>query len=88
MIFQELGIVNRAIANTLVRFVGTMVPNTHFSFGDADGKPNQEFPHAVGPLFSTIDRLVVTPPGVKPPSLGETLCIQAPLWLSYAHFYP
>jgi hypothetical protein len=67
---MELGILNRAICNTLVNFVSAMVPGAHFSFGDAEGKPNAEFPHAAGPLFATVDRLIISPPGTKPPKMG------------------
>ena len=70
---MELGMINRAICNTLTKFTSAMVPCFHFSFGDPETHPLCEFPHAVGPLFSTIDRMVVTPPGGKPPSLGTPL---------------
>ena len=70
---MELGIINRAICNTLTKFTSAMVPCFHFSFGDPETHPLCEFPHAVGPLFSTIDRMVITPPGGKPPALGTPL---------------
>jgi Protein of unknown function (DUF1769) len=70
---MEVGIINRAIYNTMIKFVQAMAPHTHFSFGDADSHPLAEFPHAMGPLFCSIDRIVVTPPGGKPPSLGSPL---------------
>lgn len=40
----------------------------HLSFGGGD-----ELPHIAGPAFHSLDRVVVTPEGDKPPSLGEHL---------------
>ena len=68
---MEVGIITRSICRAVLKFVGTMVSNLHHSFGDSQDNPDYELPHLVAPLFSGMDRVVVTPPGQTPPPLGS-----------------
>jgi hypothetical protein len=48
----------------------TMVRNLHYSFGDSPDEANYEISHIVAPLFSTMDKIVVSPPNSTPPPMG------------------
>jgi hypothetical protein len=67
---MELGIITRSISKAVCNFAGTMIDDLHYSFGDSSTTPNHQIPHLVAPLFSTMDKIVVTPPGRDPPPLG------------------
>lgn len=66
----ELGIITRSMARAAIKFCETLVPNLHSSFGDSPDQPDFEMPHMVSPLFPTFDKIVVTEPGGKPPTIG------------------
>lgn len=65
---MELGMLTRAMCRTIMNFARSKNPLIHHSFGDDE---NVEIPHITGPLWSMSDRVVVTPPGETPPSLGK-----------------
>lgn len=67
---MELGIITRSISKAVCNFAGTMIDDLHYSFGDSPTTHNHQIPHLVAPLFSTMDKIVVTPPGKDPPPLG------------------
>lgn len=67
---MELGMFGRSICKAILSFVGTMVSNTHYSFGMDPNDPDFENPHLVAPLFSSMDKIVITPPGEELPPLG------------------
>lgn len=57
-----------------MKFCMKLVANLRFGFGEEareDGK--YELPHLCFPLYRTMDRVVVTPPGETPPTLGSEL---------------
>lgn len=67
---MDLGIITRSLAKAVYNFASTMVSNLHLSFGDHPSDDNYQLPHLVAPLFPTVDKLIVTPPGETPPPLG------------------
>jgi hypothetical protein len=67
---MELGIITRSFSRAILKFVGTMVNDLHYSFGDFPDVPGFEKPHLVAPLFPTMDKIVVTPEGETPPPMG------------------
>lgn len=66
---MNLGMVTRSLCRTILNFARTTLKNPylHHSFGDDN---NQEYPHITASLWSTADRIVVTPPNSSPPALG------------------
>jgi hypothetical protein len=67
---MELGLLTRSFCRVILQFVMTMVRNLHYSFGDSPEIDDHEIGHIVAPLFSTMDKIVVTPPGEAPPPMG------------------
>jgi hypothetical protein len=67
---MELGIITRSFSRAILKFVGTMVNDLHYSFGDFPDTPGFEKPHLVAPLFPTMDKIVETPEGEEPPPMG------------------
>jgi hypothetical protein len=67
---MQLGLVTRGLCRILLAFVRKLNNFMHYSFGDAKG---EQLPHIVFPLWSNVDKLVVTPPGDTPPELGRPL---------------
>eukprot|EP01038_Epipyxis_sp_PR26KG_P007270 gene7270-9909_t len=67
---MELGIVTRAISKSAMKLCETMASGLHYSFGDSPTAANYQLPHAVAPLFSTFDKIVITPPNETPPPIG------------------
>jgi hypothetical protein len=67
---MNLGLLTRGICSSILKFVKSINPLIHTSFGDAE---NVELPHITGPLWSMSDRIVITPPGEVPPLLGNIL---------------
>jgi len=66
----KLGLMSRAIAMTLMKFVKSFEPDTHATAGDKDLR---EAAHMVTRHFRGIDYLVITPDGEEPPKLGADL---------------
>lgn len=66
---MELGMITRGICAGLLQLCRGVNAYMHHSFGDKD---NFELPHIVGPFWSTVDRLVVTPAGTEPPPFLES----------------
>ena len=66
----ELGLLTRSFCRVILQFVMTMVRNLHYSFGETAKGDDYEISHIVAPLFSTMDKIVVTPEGQKPPPMG------------------
>lgn len=61
---MELGLLTKGFASSLLQFCKSFNASIHHSYGDSQ---QVELPHIVGPFWSTIDRVVVTPPGELPP---------------------
>ena len=70
---MELGMITRTISKSVCSFASNVVPDLHYSLGDSQNSPNYQLPHMVAPLFPTMEKLVVTPPGGTPPLLGVPL---------------
>jgi hypothetical protein len=68
---MELGLLTRSFCHGVLRFVQTMVKNLHYGFGESPSSAeNYQIAHIVAPLFSTMDKILVTKPGETPPELG------------------
>ena len=67
---MELGMITKGLSHSILQLGRAVNPLLHHSFGD---KQNNELPHITGPLWSSVDRLVITPPGEVPPQLGKAL---------------
>lgn len=67
---MQLGLLTKSFCHGVLRFTATMVKNLHYSFGDSSDDPNRENAHVVSPLFSTMDKILITAPGETPPELG------------------
>lgn len=65
---MKLGLVAKGICGLLLKFVKSVAPDTHYSFGDNNDK---EKPHIVVPAWSFFERLVVTESGQEPPEMGD-----------------
>jgi phage tail tube protein FII len=57
---MELGILTRSMCRMVLKFVGTMVNDLHYSFGDSPNAKDAESPHLVAPLLRGMDKVVVT----------------------------
>ena len=69
---MELGLITRSLAKAALSYVGARVTNMHYSFGDADQTdPAFQLPHCVSPMFTTFDKIIVTPPGGTPPKISD-----------------
>lgn len=66
---MELGMLTRGICGGLLQLGKATNAYMHHSFGD---KTNFELPHITGPFWSSVDRLVVTPPGQTPPPFVDS----------------
>jgi Protein of unknown function (DUF1769) len=67
---MELGLLTRGMCGSILQIGRTVNAYLHHSFGD---KNNHELPHISGPLWSAVDRLVITPEGSTPPILGGVM---------------
>jgi hypothetical protein len=67
---MELGLITRSVAKAAINLCSTMVDNLHSSLGVTKGNELYELPHMVAPMFITFDKIIVSPPGEKPPPLG------------------
>lgn len=65
---MELGLFTRGLCISMIQLAKAVNPFIHYSFGD---KLGAELPHLVTPIWSTVDRLVVTPEGAAPPPFGR-----------------
>jgi hypothetical protein len=65
---MELGLLTRAMCGSIMQIGRAINPLLHHSFGD---NHEVELPHIVGPMWSLLDRLVITKPGDTPPPLGQ-----------------
>ena len=64
---MELGMIGKAMSGTILQIGKKVNAFMHHSFGD---KKNFELPHITSPVWSTIDKLMITPAGQEPPALG------------------
>ena len=60
----------KTCARTVMNFASTVINDLHFSLGDAQTSKYYQLPHIVAPIFATVDKFVVTPPGKMPPPMG------------------
>lgn len=67
---MELGFMTKALSNIALKFAAVTVDDLHYSFGEVQTNPDYEFPHLVGPLFPTLDKIVETKDGDPLPELG------------------
>lgn len=63
---MKLGLVTRGVSGILLRLVESFNSNVHYSYGD-----NEERAHIVVPAYTFFERVIATPPGEMPPSIGE-----------------
>jgi hypothetical protein len=68
---MELGLITHSISVAAMKLCSTMVTDMHYSFGTVQTDPNHQLPHVVGPIFPTMDKIIVTPPGEQPPAIGQ-----------------
>ena len=68
---MELGIITKSMCRMVLNFVGTMVNDLHYSFGDHASDKLCESPHLVAPLLRGMDKVVVSRPGEKIPAMGQ-----------------
>ena len=57
---MELGILTRSMCRMVLKFVGTMVNDLHYSFGDTPNSKDAEMPHLVAPLLRGMDKVIVS----------------------------
>ena len=76
-----------SISNLLLRLLSKIAIDMHYSFGD---KKNVEYAHIVFPLWSFVDKLVITKNGECPPPLGEVFeeSSQSVSMVSNIFYYP
>jgi len=67
----ELGILTKAMCRTVLKFTSSMVNDLHWSFGTDQKKAHFEMPHMVAPIHRSMDRIIITPEGQKPPKMGR-----------------
>ena len=67
---MQLGLVTRGMCGTILQVARRMNSYLHHSFGD---NADFEKPHLVSPLWSTVDKLVISTPSETPPQLGSIL---------------
>jgi hypothetical protein len=67
---MDLGIIMRSLCKAVCKFGASIIPDLHYSFGDPQNKDDYELPHMSAPLFSTMDKVVVTSKGGVPPVMG------------------
>ncbi len=67
---MEMGFMTRAMSNAALKFAAVTVDDLHYSFGETQSNPDFEFPHLVGPLFPTLDKVLETKDGDPLPVLG------------------
>lgn len=66
----NLSLAMKSFSNLTLRFLNTLVSDLHVSYGDKqENNPNYELAHLVAPLFSSFDKVIITPPGCTPPPL-------------------
>ncbi|CAM9334146.1 unnamed protein product, partial [Phaeothamnion confervicola] len=65
---MKLGLVTKGMCKVLLGFAQRLNRFLHYSFGNDD---NSELPHISFPLVTSVDTLVVTQPGERPPTLGR-----------------
>ena len=68
---MELGLIMRSICKAVCNFGSSIISDLHYSFGDVQSTPDYQLPHMSAPLFSTMDKLIVTLPGGALPKMGE-----------------
>ena len=71
---MELGMITKGLGNGILAFGRSINPMLHHSFGREDANA-LELPHIVAPLWSSVDRIIVTDPsaGEASPVLGTIL---------------
>lgn len=67
---MDLGIIMRSLCKAVCKFAASIITDLHFSFGDQQTQEDYELPHMSAPLFSTMDKVVVTAKGDVPPVMG------------------
>jgi len=67
---MELGLITRSISLAALKLCSTMANDLHSSLGETKKGKLHQRPHAVAPLFTTFDKVIVTPAGETPPPLG------------------
>jgi hypothetical protein len=73
MIEMKLGLIPRSIVKAVLQFFGSAISGLQHSLGDSQNNPDFQYPHLVAGMFSSLDKVVVTPPGQTPPPLGAPL---------------
>lgn len=68
---MELGLIMRSVCKAVCNFGSTIINDLHFSFGDVQTLLDYQLPHMAAPLFTTMDRVIVTPEKGILPKIGE-----------------
>jgi hypothetical protein len=68
---MELGMIMRSLCKAVCNFGCSIINDLHYSFGDPQHLDEYEIPHMAAPLFTTMDKIVVTPDGETPPPMGK-----------------
>lgn len=75
----KVGTITKGLVGILLAMVRRINPGFHYSWGSDDVNPadrtsgNYEKTHLSFPVEASMDRIVITPPGEAPPTLGEEL---------------
>lgn len=74
---MQLGLVTKTVAGMVLTFGKRLIKNLHYSFGESlkgvSSAEDIEMPHVTFPLSRGMDRLIITPPGEKPPPIGTDI---------------
>lgn len=68
---MELGLIMRSVCKAVCNFGSSIINDLHFSFGDFQSSLDYQLPHMSAPLFTTMDRVIVTPEKNPVPKMGE-----------------
>jgi Protein of unknown function (DUF1769) len=67
---MELGLIMRSVCKAVCNFGSSIITDLHFSFGDVQTVPDYQLPHMAAPLFTTMDKVIVTPENGVVPKMG------------------
>ena len=68
---MELGLIMRSVCKAVCNFGSSIINDLHFSFGDLQSNFDYQLPHMAAPLFTTMDRVIVSLDKSTVPKMGE-----------------
>ena len=68
---MELGLIMRSVCKAVCNFGSSIINDLHFSFGDLQSNFDYQLPHMAAPLFTTMDRVIVSLDKSSVPKMGE-----------------